>query len=154
MTLIVSTPITGVPQTGMAAPSFAVTQDNAVSVNSRRYVVTAASDVSSASVHSVSSPFYVELTRPASFKPAPSIVPATGLALKSTGKNEYRIKVVKGTVPAPGLNDVILIDASIRIPAGSDVNDAAAVRAAFSLFGGFVNEDGDGIGDVMINGVL
>ena len=69
MAITVSTPITGVPQTGMAAPSFPVSEDNSANANARRWVVTANSDAGSVSNHSNSSPFLVEFIRPASMKP-------------------------------------------------------------------------------------
>ena len=155
MTITVSTPITGVPQTGMAAPSFAVVQDSAVNVNSRRFVVTGVTDAGGTNPHTIGQPFYVEFTRPAIFKTAPIQDFTSGRLLSTPARDEYHIKAVKGVV-CGGAGQVfpLLIDATIKVPAGATVSDQAGIRAVFSLFGGFLNEDGDGLGDVLINGTM
>lgn len=155
MTITVSTPITGVPQTGMAAPSFAVVQDSAVNVNSRRWVVTGVTDAGGASPHTIGQPFYVEFTRPAVFKTPPAVEVNSGRVLSTPARDEYHVKAVKGVLcGAAGQVYPLLIDATIKVPSGATVTDQAGIRAAFSLFGGFINEDGDGIGDVLINGTM
>lgn len=159
MTLSVATPITGGVQTGMAAPSFTIVQDGAVNVNSRRYVVTAVADAGSVAVHTPASPFYVEVTRPAVFK-LPALYNAlTGIPFSRVGKNAYRVRVLKGCTPAGDAGsgyDVIDMDLSIRIPAGTESNDAAAIRAALSLLIGFFNEASNsaGLGDTLVNSIL
>jgi len=155
MTITVSTPITGVPQTGMAAPSFTVVQDSAVNVNSRRWVVTSVTDAGGTNPHTIGQPFYVEFTRPAVFKTPPMQDATFGRLLSTPARDEYHVKAVKGVLCGQaGQVYPLLIDATIKVPSGATVTDSAGIRAVFSLFGGFINEDGDGIGDVLINGTM
>lgn len=155
MTITVSTPITGVPQTGMTAPSFAVVQDSAVNVNSRRWVVAGVTDAGNTSPHTIGQPFYVEFTRPAVFKTPPAQDTFSGRVLSTPARDEYHVKAVKGVLcGSAGQYYPLLIDATIKVPSGATVTDQAGIRAVFSLFGGFINEDGDGIGDVLINGTM
>lgn len=153
MTLSIATPITGEPQTGMAAPSFTVAAD-ATGINSKRWVVTGVSDAGSVAVHTPSSPFYIEFFRPAVFKPAVALN-ASGYPMSQKAPiNEYKLIVRKGCSPVSGLLAFVEIETKVRIPAGTEVNDAATIRAALSLVGGTYDEDGDGIGDWLVNGVF
>jgi hypothetical protein len=48
----------------------------------------------------------------------------------------------------------MLLDMAIHVPAGADVNDAANVRVALSLLGGFINEDSANLCDTFVNGLV
>jgi hypothetical protein len=146
--------IAGVAVTGFATPVFTIVEDTAAAPNTRRWFCTVAATAPSSVVHAASNPFIVELTRPASFKSVPSLNSTTGFAVKSTGKNSYRIRIIKGTVPSTGLYDRVLIDCQIGIPAGSEVNDVNQILNAWSLFGGFINENPAGLGDTLVDGRL
>lgn len=161
MSLSVSTPISGSHQTGFTSPSFAVSQDNAVQVNARRWIVTSTTGAGGVAGHTVSNPFMVQVSRPAVFKPAPTYlgpIGPGGLALyRGTGKNEYRVIVKKGTAVAEGLTGLIDVDLTMRIPSGAEIAAPSDVRAALSLLGGFIaNEttNSAGLGDMLIQGTL
>jgi hypothetical protein len=122
----------------------------------RRWYVTTVATANSANAHLVSSPFYIELIRPASFKSGP-VYDQTGSRVISgqNNRNTYRIRVAKGVQTASGLTPaVMLLDMAIHVPAGADVNDAANVRVALSLLGGFINEDSANLCDTFVNGLV
>jgi len=97
----------------------------------------------------------VEFTRPAVFKTPPMQDATFGRLLSTPARDEYHVKAVKGVLCGQaGQVYPLLIDATIKVPSGATVTDSAGIRAVFSLFGGFINEDGDGIGDVLINGTM
>lgn len=159
MTVGITSPVTGSAQTGMTSPTFTFTEDRVIgSQPARRFLVSArggsGTNNVTTDVHAVSRPFSVTITRPASFKPAPVVNAASGIAIRSTGKNEYKFTVAKGITAATGLADVAFFDGAIRIPAGADINDVAGVKALLSAAIGVLSSIASGFGDTVIDGNL
>jgi hypothetical protein len=102
----------------------------------------------------VSRPFTVTLSRPATFKSLGPVDPVTG-ALRSVPRNTFTVIVRKGVTPLAGQSPVVLIaKTTIDVPAGSDIADAANIRAAMSLLVGSFNQVSAGLGDTLISGVI
>jgi len=159
MTVGITSPVTGSAQTGMTSPTFTFTEDRVIgSQPARRYLVSARGGTGlnnvTTDVHAVSRPFSVTIARPASFKPAPVINAASGIALRATGKNEYKFTVAKGVTAASGLTEVSFFDGNIRIPAGADINDVAGVKSLLSAAIGVLTSIASGLGDTVIDGNL
>lgn len=159
MTVGITSPVTGSAQTGMTSPTFTFTEDRVIgSQPARRFLVSArggsGTNNVTTDVHAVSRPFSVTIARPANFKPAPVINAASGIAIRSTGKNEYKFTVAKGVTAATGLTDVAFFDGNVRIPAGADINDVAGVKALLSAAIGVLSSIASGLGDTVIDGNL
>lgn len=155
MSLTITGTIAGTAVTGAAAPVFTPIEDSSAGPNFRRWYITTVASANSATAHSVSHPFYVELHRPSAFKPQPQFDPTgTRVVNGPVGRNTYKLRVIKGVTPASGLFGVVLIETLIHVPAGADVNDAANVRAALSVLGGLFIEDPAGLAETPINGLL
>jgi hypothetical protein len=76
-------------------------------------------------------------------------------ALRSVPRNTFTVIVRKGVTPLAGQSPVVLIaKTTIDVPAGSDIADAANVRAAMSLLVGAFNQVSAGLGDTLISGVI
>jgi hypothetical protein len=80
--------------------------------------------------------------------------PLTGV-LRSVPKNSYKILVRKGVTPLAGqAAQLLLATLTLDVPAGSDIADAANVRAALSLLVGSINSISASIGDTIVSGVI
>jgi len=149
-----TTPITGAAQTGFVTPTYTIVADVAPDVNGKQHAVSALGGTQAGvTVHSVSSPFTVTFVRPKTFKVLGKTNPVTGL-LPSVPKNQYKIIVRKGVLPLAGQPySTAVITMNCDIPAGSDVADAANLRALFSAAIGALSQQSAGIGDTVVSGI-
>jgi len=149
-----TTPITGAAQTGFVTPTYTIVADVAPDVNGKQHAVSALGGTQAGvTVHSVSSPFTVTFVRPKTFKVLGKTNPVTGL-LPSVPKNQYKIIVRKGVLPLAGQPySTAVITMNFDIPAGSDVADAANLRALFSAAIGALSQQSAGIGDTVVSGI-
>lgn len=150
-----SSPVTGSPQTGFTSPTYTLTSDKPPNGRSTQYAVTALGGTQTGvDVHTVSNPFTLTMELPANFRQIGVPNPATGV-ITNIPMNVYKLRVRKGVEPASGQsNRVASAELRISIPAGADENDAASIRAMWSLLGGALWADSAGIGDVTIDGIL
>jgi hypothetical protein len=154
MSLALSSPVTGAAQTGLTSPTYTVAADTAPDNNGRQYAVTALGGTQTGvTTHSVSSPFTVTFWRTKSLR---SIGRVNSVGqLVNNPVNTYKVIVRKGSLPlADQPYQPVLISCTISVPAGSDANDAANVRAALSLFIGAVTQVSSDLGTLATTGVL
>jgi hypothetical protein len=152
---VLSSPVTGAAQTGFTAPTYTLAADFVAGNNSKQHVVTALGGTQTgAHIHSVSSPFTISVSRPPVFKQPGVVNPATGL-LRSVPRNSYTVITRVGVVPLTGQPPIpAFIRTELVVPAGSDVYDAASLRAMVSLHIGALWQQPAGLGDTLIAGTL
>lgn len=150
-----STPVTGATVSGLTSPTYTIAQDSVVAPNQKQYVVSALGGTQTdVSVHSVSSPFLVSVTKPAVFKPLSMIDPRTG-RLTSVPRNVWKMIFLKGATPLAGQATVpILARMEFAIPAGVDSADPNEVRAFWSFIGGLLNTQAGGLASSCLEGTL
>lgn len=150
-----TTPVTGAAQTGLTSPTYTLSTDVAPSINGKQSAVTALGGTQTGvTTHSVAAPFTVTFVRPQTFKALGRANPVTGL-ISSVPRNVYKTITRKGVLPLAGQpQTTMLVTTIIEVPAGSDLADAANVRAALSLHLGILAQQSAGIGDTAVSGVM
>jgi len=151
-----SSPVTGAPQSGLTTPTYTLTSDAfGGGKPSEQYAITALGGTQTGVVaHSVSKPFTLTMERPAQFRQLGTPNPVTGV-ISSVPMNVYKIRVRKGVdVDSTQPSKIASAEIKISVPAGSDSEDAASIRAMVSCLFGAVWSDSSGIGDTLIDGVL
>jgi hypothetical protein len=94
------------------------------------------------------------MERPAQFRQLGTPNPVTGV-INSVPMNVYKVRTRKGVdVDSTQPSKIASIETKISIPAGSDAEDAASIRAMASCHFGAIYADSAGIGDTFIDGVL
>lgn len=155
MSFTPSSPVTGAAVTGLTSPTYTITADTAPAPNAKQYYVSATGGTQTGvTLHTVGNPFVVSAWRPVSLAISSFFSALTGFRSKNP-VNRYKVNVVKGTTPvlgAPIQNVVIRME--IEVPAGSETNDAVNVAAAFSLAGGTLFAQANGILDTVKTGTL
>nr|URG16043.1 MAG: coat protein [Leviviridae sp.] len=155
MSISLSTPVTGGPQTGFTSPTYTVVADTAPGTNGKQWAVSALGGTQTGvRVHSASDPFTVTFERPVTVRQAPIPNPVTGV-IGNVPRNTYKVRVRKGVLPAVGQNpQVMLITGVHDVPAGADIADPANVRAGSSLFNGSLWQQSAGWGDTLNSAVI
>lgn len=150
-----TSPITGAAQTGFTTPTYTFVDDVAPDSNGKQKAVTAVGGTQAGvTVHSVAAPFTLTFIRPKAFKALGQPNPTTG-RIASVPRNSYKLITRKGMLvlagqPFQNMNITTVID----VPAGSDVADAANIRAALSAHIGTLTQAAAGIGDTTVSGVM
>jgi hypothetical protein len=154
MTLSVSSPVTGLVQTGLTNPTYTLTADVGPNAFSRQWAVTALGGTQTlVRTHAASDPFTYTAERPATLVAVPVV--ASGATLQRVGRNDYKIRTRKGVVCVVGqAPQVCIIETRISIPAGSDTADPINIRAALSLHGGVISQISSAIGDTAVTGLI
>lgn len=147
--------ITGAPQTGLTSPTYTTSADQAPDVNAKQVAITALGGTQSGvDVHSVARPFTLSAWRPKSSAVLGKPNPVTGL-VSSVPRNNYKVITRKGVTPLAGQpSTTAVFTTDLAIPAGSDIADAANLRAALSAHIGLLQSISAGLGDTTINGIL
>lgn len=155
MAFSLPSPLTGAAVTGLTSPTFTVAADIAPTPLGKQYVVTALGGTQTdVSVHSLSSPFFVSLTRPSTFKPLSLVNPSTG-RLTSVPRNTWKMVVGKGATPLAGQAAVpILFRGDFIVPSGVDTADPNELKAFMSFIGGLLWNQANGISASLIDGVI
>jgi hypothetical protein len=155
MTIAVTSPITGGAQTGFTSPTYTHVADIAPDINGRQVAVSALGGTQAGVVvHSVAAPFTITATRPKVFKVLGKPNPVTGL-VKDVPMNQYTVLTRKGVLPlAAQPYQIAMVKTIITVPAGSDVADAANLRAMLSAHIGALNQQSAGTGDTVVSGIL
>jgi len=156
MSFTLSSPVTGGAQTGFTSPTYTIQTDFAPTSAGRQYAVSAIGGTQAGvdSASSPSRPFTVTLSRPQVLRALAPVDPVTGV-LRSVPRNTYKVIVRKGVTPLAGQSSSVLnATLELAIPAGSDIADAANVRAALSLLIGSLNQISASIGDTLVTGVI
>lgn len=155
MTINVTSPVTGLAQTGLTTPTYTLTADVAPDSTSRQWAVTALGGTQTGvRTHSASDPFTVTVFRPKNFMALGKPNPTTGV-IKYVPFNKFRVLTRKGAIPLAGQpSSVFMADTVMQEPAGADTADSANIRAALSLHFGVLSQQSAGIGDTLITGIL
>lgn len=156
MSITWSSPITGSAQTGFTSPTYSNVADTAPSGNPGKQVAVTALGGTQAgvTVHSVASPFTINITRPANLKVLPNPNPVTGI-VASVPTNTYKTITRKGVLPLAGQPyKVMTITTTMDVPAGADLADFPNVKAAISAHIGALTQQSAGLGDLSGSGVL
>jgi hypothetical protein len=155
MTVSLTSPVTGLAQTGLTSPTYTHVADTAPDVNAKQVAVTALGGTQTGvTVHSLSAPFQTAFWKPKVPKVLGKPNPTTGL-INNVPNNTHKVVTRKGVTPAanqPYRNCVITT--VIDVPAGSDTYDAANIRAALSMHLGSLSQVSSGLGDTVVSGVL
>lgn len=155
MAVNLTSPVTGLAQTGLTSPTYTIVADNAPTANGRQYAVTALGGTQTGvNVSSVAAPFTVTFFKPAVLKQLGKANPVTGV-VSSVPRNTYKLITRKGVLPLAGQPyQNMLIETVISVPAGSDLADPANIRAALSAHFGALSQASAGIGDTATTGVM
>jgi len=155
MSVTITSPITGLAQTGFTSPTYTHVTDTAPDSNGRQVAVTAVGGTQTGVItHSVAAPFTITVVRPKVYKVLGKANPVTGL-ISNVPKNVYKLITRKGVLPLSGQPySTMLVTTIIEVPAGSDLADAANVRAAISAHLGSLSQQSAGFGDTAVTGIL
>lgn len=155
MTVNVTSPLTGLAQTGFTSPTYTHVADVAPDVNGKQVAVTAIGGTQTGvDVSSVSRPFTMTFVRPKVLRTLGQPNPVTGV-IANVPTNTYKVITRKGVSPLAGQPDrTMLVETIISVPAGADTADAANVRAALSAHFGYLSQQSAGIGDTSITGTM
>lgn len=155
MAISPTSPLTGASQSDLTSPTYTLVADVAPDARSKQYAVTALGGTQSGvDVHSVSNPFTLTVQRPASFKQVGTANPVTGV-ISNVGRNVFKVRTRKGVIPLSGQPEqILMIETSISVPAGSDLADANSIQAALSAHIGLLSDQDAELGDLAIDGVL
>lgn len=155
MAVSLSTPVTGLAQTGLTSPTYTLTADQPPDVNAKQWAVTALGGTQTGVVtHTASSPFTVAFWKPRILKILGKPNPTTGL-ISNVPKNAHKVITRKGVTPAAGQPpQLLIVTTTMDCPAGAETYDAANVRAALSLHFGSLSQQSAGVGDSVVQGIL
>jgi len=150
-----TSPITGLAQTGLTTPTYTLTADVAPDVTAKQWAVTALGGTQTGvRYHAPSDPFTITFFRPKNFQALGKPNPTTGV-IKYVPMNRWRALGRKGMIPLAGQSAVVgSVDMSLNIPAGADSADSANIRALLSMVFGAFSQQSAAIGDTLIGGVL
>ena len=155
MAISLTSPITGTAQTGLTSPTYTLTADNAPDNNGKQWAVTAIGGTQTGvTTHSVSSPFTITFVRPKVFRFLGKPSPTTGV-IANVPRNTYKVITRKGVLPLAGqAYQNLQITTIVDVPAGSDLADAANIRAALSAHFGALSQQSAGEGDTVVSGSI
>jgi hypothetical protein len=154
MSFDLDTSYNGAATGGLTSPTYNPEVDVAPNVASRQAAITALGGTQTGvDTHSVSKPFTVTIQRPASLK-SPATVGVDGI-LRNNGRNRFVVRTRKGVVPVSGQSpQVMLIETTMSIPAGADVDDVPNVEAAISAHIGYLTQEADQVFALAVSGVI
>lgn len=155
MAVTLTSPLTGLAQTGLTSPTYTHVTDTAPDSNGRQVAVTALGGTQTGvTTHSVAAPFTLTVVRPKVYKMLGKANPVTGL-IANVPKNTYKLITRKGVLPLAGQPySTMLITTTIDVPAGADLADPANVRAALSAHFGALSQQSAGFGDTSVTGIF
>lgn len=153
MTVNVTSPITGLAQTGFTSPTYTLTAMAAPDVNVKQFAVTALGGTQAGvAVHSVQSPFTTAIWFPKVLRILQFVLGST--VQPSIPRNVYKYITRKGVTCHASLPaQVAIVTTSIEVPAGADTVDPANVRAMLSAHFGAISQQSAGFGDTAVSGV-
>jgi hypothetical protein len=155
MSIALTTPVTGGPQTGFTSPTYTVAVDTAPGTNGKQWAVTGVGGAGNTPrLHSGSDPFTITFERPTTVRLAPIANPVTGV-VGNVPRNDYKCRVRKGVIPLVGQNPQTMLCTYVQsVPAGADLANPVDVRAGTSLMFGGLWQQSAGFGDMVINAII
>jgi len=157
MTVALTTPITGLAlATYLTSPTFTIVADTPPFPNGKQWLVTALGGTQTGvTAHSVSDPYTILVSKPASPKALPRINPQTGLLMTPPAKNVYTLGVRTGGLPAASQDPAfITVKIVIEVPAGVDSYDKNTVASAVSCLIGAFTQTPQNFMDLVLAGNL
>lgn len=153
MTVTVTSPITGLAQTGLTSPTYTNVSMAGPDANVKQYAITALGGTQTGvDTHSVSRPFTISFWWPKILRVLPALN-GNG-QLPSVPMNVYKLITRKGVLPLAGQpSRNMIVTTVIEVPSGADTADAPNVRAALSAHFGALSQQSAGIGDTGVSGV-
>lgn len=148
-----SSPVTGTAVTGLTSPTYTLTAGTAMSNRAKQYTVSALGGTQTGvSTHSIAKPFTHTFTAPERVRSLPSPNPITGV-VRSIPNNTYRLVSRIGVVPYSGATPIpARFIQTLEVPAGSETNDVAQLKALLSSGSGIFVQQINGILDTMVSG--
>jgi len=144
---------TGAAQTGFTSPTYSLAVDLAPDASSRQYVVTTLSGTQTGVRVSSNGDPFTHTVRKSPYRALPTPNPVTG-AYGNIPKNRVEILTRKGVkVDSAGKIETMNLRLIAEVPAGSEVNDPANIRAAVSAMLGLLAEEAQDYGDSLITGI-
>lgn len=145
---------TGGAQTNLSSPTYTYAADLSPDPSSRQYVVTTLggtqTDVRTASA---GDPFHLTVRRDRAYKLLPPKNPVNG-SYGNVPLNKTELLFRKGVkIDSTGTIRTANARIQIELPAGSESNDPANIRALLSFVIGILNEESADIGDSAITGI-
>jgi hypothetical protein len=131
--------VTGSAVTGLTTPTYTFAADVAPVANGKQFALTALGGTQTGvRLHSPTSPFSATWYRDAMPK---QIGPVVNGILNNVPNNKYRLIMRVGYLPLAGQQyRTGVIRVEFDIPAGTEVADAAQLKATFSCLGGLLNQ--------------
>jgi len=153
---LLTTPVTGGPQTGFTAPTYPLLADSSPDFNGKQSVVSGSLGGTQVGVttHSASSPFSVAFFKPKVVRTLPK-VDINGGYSAGIPVNVYSFYFRKGAVPAA--NQVAALawtKVQFGVPAGTDTYAPAEIRGMVSFVTGLLWNRAAGIGDTLVSSVM
>lgn len=156
-----TSPVVGAAVTGFTSPTYTITEDVSPAINARRFLVTGLGGTqANVETHSLSSPFFIDVTRPLQYKPLPRPNALTG-QFPAIPMNEFRVKAVKGmtingSITGATVESLGFAELRWRLPAGAELstNDPEEIKALVSAFIGFLYQNPDAIVTLLTTGNL
>lgn len=155
MTISISSPVTGAAVSGLTSPTYSMVADQPPNGNSKQWYVSAIGGTQTGvdPSSSASKPWTFTFSRPANLKTL-NAVDATGV-IRAVGFNTFEMLMRKGFIPLAGQAARVANWRSFfPVLVGSDLADAANIRAAASSYAGVLSQQASGLADSMITGSL
>lgn len=154
MPLTMTGVITGAAVTGLTTPTYTLTADGGTDNEKRQSAVTALGGTQAGvTIHAISSPFTITVTRPRVFKTLGK--PNLNGLISNIGRNTVKKLVRKGVIPLAGQpSQINLIRTDYEVVAGSELADIANIRASVSLNEGWGFANASNIVDVLTTGII
>lgn len=152
-----TSPVTGPTTiTGLTNPTYTLADDTAPDTNGKQQAVTALGGTQTGViVNSVAAPFTMTVWRPKSLKVLGPLNPITGAPAGVGGRNNYVVNTRKGTLPlAAQPYQLSSCKTEISVAAGSDLADAANVKAMLAAHIGGMYVDANSLAQLALTGVL
>lgn len=155
MAVTLTSPITGLAQTGLTSPTYTHVSDVAPDTNGRQVAVTALGGTQTGvTTHTSASPFTINVVRPKVFKFLGKAHPVTGV-IANVPKNVFKLITRKGVLPLAGQPyQTMIVTTVMEVVAGSDTADAPNVRACLSAHFGALSQQSAGFGDTAVTGIM
>lgn len=147
MAISLTSPITGLAQTGLTSPTYTHVSDVPPIANAKQWAVTALGGTQTGvEVHAVDNPFTITAKRPAVLKTA---------AQGAGARNNYELLTRKGVVvDGDGNRKVAIYRTIVEVPVGAESNDPESLRAGLSAHLGSLSQMSAGVGDTTVNGIF
>lgn len=157
MAIALTSPITGLAQTGFTNPTYTIQADQAPDVNGKQYVVTAlgGTQTGASAQTSADNPFTLCWWKPRAYKALPPLN-SNGTAFTSrVPRNTHKLVTRKGVqVAADVAREIFPITTEIPVPAGAESYSPAELRAAISAHCGALEQLAASLGDTVVTGVV